>query len=154
MENTDDTALRRGLLQILEEAMQLEGADFGKIRVARPDSRTLEIAVQLGFSERFVEAFREITPDDDQPSARAVRTRRRITLPDLARQPADHPFVAAVRDEGVRAMQVTPIVAPDGDVVGCLSTCYRQPCTVTTASALVLDHHARRAATLIKTWID
>lgn len=150
MTSTHETALRRGLLQILDEAMQLDGAAFGKIRLARPGSRTLEIAVQRGFSDGFVAAFREVTPDDDQPSAVAVRTRRRITLPDLARQPAHDPFVAAARDEGVRAMQATPIVAADGDVLGCLSTCYRTPCAVTTASAIVLDHHARRAATLIK----
>jgi GAF domain-containing protein len=154
MEDNDKTALRRGLLQILDDAMQLDGAAFGKIRVARPDSRTLEIQVHRGFSERFVEAFREITPDDHQPSALAARTRRRITLPDLERQPADDPFVAAARDEGVRAMQATPILAPDGKVIGCLSTCYREPCSVTVSSALVLDHHARRAAELIENLVD
>jgi hypothetical protein len=150
MEDTEKTAFRRGLLQILDDAMQLDGAAFGKIRVARPASRTLEIEVHRGFSERFIATFREITPDGHQPSALAVRTRRRITLPDLERQPADDPFVAAARGEGVRAMQATPIVASDGVVVGCLSTCYRQPCAVTVASALVLDHQARRAATLIE----
>lgn len=150
MPGTDKTALRHGLQQILDEAMQLDGAAFGKIRVARPESRTLEIEVQRGFSRRFVEAFREIAPDEDQPSALAVRTRRRVTLPDLERQPADHPFVAAAREEGVRAMQATPIVGPDGEVVGCLSTSYRHPYSVSSASALVLDHHARRAAELIR----
>lgn len=150
MESSDKTALRRGLRQILDEAMQLDGAAFGKIRVANPDSGTFEIEVQSGFSERFVEAFRAVTPEGSQPSALAVRTRRRITLPDLARQPADDPFVAAARDEGVRAMQATPIVAPGGEVVGCLSTHFRKPYSVTVASGLVLDHHARRAATLIR----
>lgn len=152
--NDDKTALRRGLLQILDEAMQVDGAAAGKIRVARPDTSTLEIAVQRGFSDGFVEAFRAIASDDACPSARAVRWRKRVTVPDLARQPPDDPFLAAAREEGMRAMQATPILAPDGAVLGTLSTCFRHAYALSAAAALVLDHHASRAAPLIKDLLD
>jgi hypothetical protein len=150
MQSTDKNALRERLLQVLDEAMQVDGAAFGKIRVVRHDAGVLEIEVHRGFSDRFVETFRAIAPEDPQPSAVAVRTRRRITLPDLTRQPAEDPFVAAARDEGARAVQATPIVAPDGEVIGCLSTFYTRPYSVTVASGLVLDHHAQRAAEVIR----
>jgi GAF domain-containing protein len=152
--NNDKTALRHGLLQILDEAMQVDGAAAGKIRVARAGSSTLEIAVQRGFSEDFVQAFRAISPEDECPSARAARTRKRVIVPDLERQPPADPLVAAVRDAGVRAMQATPLVAPDGAVIGTLSTCFRHVHALSAAAALVLDHHARRAASLIKEFPD
>lgn len=150
-EHIDTSGLRHGLQQILDEAMDLDGAAFGKIRIAKPADGVFEIAVQRGFSDRFVEAFRTITRDDECPSARAARTGKRVAVPDVARQAAQDPFLAAARDEGVRGMQATPIVTANGRVVGTLSTLFRHAYGISIASALVLDHHARRAAALIET---
>ena len=131
--------------------MQLDGAAFGKIRVARPADGTLEIEVHRGLSDSFVDAFRAVSPEDSCPSARAARTGKRIAVPDILRQPKDDPFLNAIRDEGVRGMQATPIVATDGRVVGTLSTLFRSVYAASTVSALVLDHLARRAGALIGT---
>jgi GAF domain-containing protein len=146
---SEGSGLQRALLEILDEAMQLDGAAFGKIRVARPADRTLEIEVHRGLSDGFVQAFRAVTPEDTCPSARAARTGKRIAVPDITRQPTDDPFLTAVRDEGVRGMQATPIVNHDGRVLGTLSTLFRSAYAASTVSALVLDHLARRAASLI-----
>ena len=148
-QQSEGSGLRRALLEILDEAMQLDGAAFGKIRLARPGDGALEIEVHRGLSDGFVHAFRAVAPDDSCPSARAARARKRIAVPDVMRQGADDPFLNAIRDEGVRGMQATPIVSPDGRVVGTLSTLFRGAYAASTVSALVLDHLARRAASLI-----
>ena len=148
-QRSEGSGLRRALLEILDEAMQLEGAAFGKIRIARPGDGVLQIEVHRGLSDAFVHAYRAVTPDDSCPSARAARTGKRIAVPDITRQPAEDPFLSAVREEGVRGMQATPIVDPDGRVVGTLSTLFRSVYAASFASALVLDHLARRAAALI-----
>ena len=146
---SEGSGLQRALLEILDEAMQLDGAAFGKIRVARPADGTLEIEVHRGLSDGFVRAFRAVSPDDACPSARAARTGKRVAVPDIMRQQTDDPFLNAIRDEGVRGMQATPIVHHDGRVLGTLSTLFRSAYAASTVSALVLDHLARRAASLI-----
>lgn len=143
-------ALRRGLDEVLEEAMQADGAAFGKIRVATPDDSTLEIQVQRGLSDAFVNEFRVVEIGDSCPAATAARLKRRVAIPDVARQSQNDPFVVAVREEGVRALQTTPIIAAQGRVVGTLSTLFTHAYHVSTASAIVLDHCARRAAALIE----
>lgn len=143
--------LQHKLRPILEDAMRPDGAEFGKIRLAQPDKGTLEVHVHQGFSEAFIETFRELPIDDPAPSAQAARLGRRVTIPDLEKkEQIDSAFLAAALEEGVRAMQATPIVSPSGEVLGTLATHFTKPYLATMASRIVLDFCAARAAAIIE----
>jgi GAF domain-containing protein len=139
---------------ILDEAMKVDAANCGKIRTFNPQTGALELQVQRGFSDGFVQSFRAVDPDDALASARAFRLRHRVTIPDLRNDPQAQRYLHAALEEGFRAMQATPIVDGGGRVVGTLSTHFPRVHAPSSASALVLDHCATKAAKLIERLIE
>jgi GAF domain-containing protein len=142
--------LQQRLLEVLDEALRVDDAAAGKIRVLDPESGTLEIRAQRGFSERFVNSFRVIDSDDELPSARAFRLRHRVAIPDVAHDGQTKALQEAAREEGFRAMQATPIVDSRGRVIGTLSTHFPTVHRPSSVSALMLDHCAAKAAALLE----
>lgn len=142
--------LHAELLAILDEAMQVDQAARGKIRVYNPESGRLEILAQRGFSDDFVESFAAVTREDGVPCARAFRSRRRVTVPDVARDVLPPGYRAAAAREGSQAMQSTPLVGTGGRVIGTLTTHFPQVHLPSMAAALVLDYLSRKAAGAIE----
>lgn len=142
--------LREELLSILDEIMRIDGAASGKIRLCDPQTGALSIAVQRGFSEEFVDRFATVAVTDDYPTAVAARRAQRVIVNDLHRQDVEAKYSSAMRAERLRAMQVTPIVGSEGNVIGTLATCFRTSHYVSASGAIALDHWARRAARVIE----
>jgi hypothetical protein len=130
--------------------MKVDAATCGKIRVVDPSTGTLEIEVQRGFSEHFIESFRVVDVTDEIASARALRLRHRVNVPDVAKDPHLERYHVIAKQEGFKAMQATPIFGVDGDIVGTLSTHFPRVHHPSTVAALVLDHCASKAGALIE----
>ena len=142
--------LHAALLEILDEALTVDQAACGKIRVYDPVSDSLEIRAQRGFSDGFVNSFRAVSKDEPVACARAFRLRHRVTVPDISADPLAEPYRAAARDEGFKAMQVTPLIGTGGRVVGTLSTHFPRIHHPSASAALVLDYLSRKAASIIE----
>jgi GAF domain-containing protein len=141
--------LQAALLEVLEEAMSVDEAACGKIRLYNPQSRTLDITAQRGFSDDFVQSFRAIDADEELACARAFRLRRCVTVPNVSTDPLARPYRESARGEGFKAFQSTPLIGPDGRVVGTLSTHFPRVHHPSTSAQLVLDYLSAKAAALI-----
>jgi GAF domain-containing protein len=95
--------LEAALLEVLDEAMSVDQAACGKIRVYNADARTLEIQAQRGFSDGFVQTFRAVDADEELACARAFRLRRRVTVPNVTTDPFSAPYLEPSREEGFTA---------------------------------------------------
>ena len=145
--------LHAALLRVLDEAMKVDEARCGKIRVYNPESGSLEIRAQRGFSEDFVKSFAAVDPEDVVACARAFRLRHRVTVPDVIADPQSIAYRRPARDEGFKAMQSTPLIGPSGHVVGTLSTHFPRIHHPSRAAGLVLDYCSTKAAALIEAFI-
>lgn len=141
--------LQAALLEVLEEAMSVDEAACGKIRVYNPQAGTLEITAQRGFSDDFVESFRVVDTEDELACARAFRLRRRVTVPNVSTDPLAKTYVKRAGEEGFKALQSTPLIGPDGSVVGTLSTHFPRVHQPSTSAQLVLDYLSNKAALLV-----
>lgn len=142
--------LQAALLEILDEAMRVDEAACGKIRVYNPQNRTLEITAQRGFSDDFVQSFRAVHADEALACARAFRQGRRVTVPNVLTDPLAGPYREPAREEGFKAFQSTPLIGHGGKVVGTLSTHFPRVHQPSTAAQLVLDYLSTKAASLIE----
>ena len=142
--------LSRALLEVLDEAMHVDDAACGKIRVYNPLSGSLDIRVQRGLSDEFVASFGAVREDEPSPCARAFRLKHRVSIPDITQDPRSSVYRAAAEAEGFKAVQATPLITPNGRVVGTLSTHFPKVHHPSGAAATVLDHWAQKAALLIE----
>lgn len=142
--------LRTTLLAILDEAMQVDDAARGKIRIYNPDSGRLEVRVQRGFSDGFLDSFGAIAQDEPLACARAFRTRRRVVVADVARDALPEDYRAAARQEGFQALQSTPVIGSGGRVLGTLVTHFPGVHLPSQSAAMVLDYLSRKAAGAIE----
>lgn len=142
--------LHAALLEILDEAMHIDKAACGKIRIYNPESGRLEIGAQRGFSDGFVKSFEAVGQHETLACARAFRLRHRVTVPDVATDPFSGPYRSAAGTEGFTAMQSTPLLASDGRVLGTLSTHFSRAHHPSTSAALVLDYLSQKAAAVIE----
>jgi hypothetical protein len=151
----DDTDESRGqdvhdtLLEILDEAIGVDAAASGKIRILDPRSGRLEISVQRGLSDGFVKIMHAVDPNGPIACARAFRLRHRVAVPDVAKDPHSAAYAAAA-DGHFKAVQSTPLIGSGGRPLGTLSTHFARVHHPSKAAGLVLDYLARKAAAAIE----
>ncbi len=137
------------LEQILEATIALQGAAFGNIQLYDRDTDSLRIAVQRGFSPRFLEHFRVVDVAETSACGRALRARVRTVIEDIELDPEYAPHLDVARGEGYRAVQSTPIIDRDGAPIGMLSTHFREPHRPSERDLRLTDLYLRLAAELI-----
>lgn len=139
----------RMLEETLAAIIELQRADLGNIQLYDPESATLRIVAQRGFSQAFLDHFRVV--DATQPSAcgRALRKRARVIIEDVEADPEYAPDRSVAADAGYRAVQSTPIFAHDGAIKGMLSTHFREPRGLSERDLQMTDLYMRVAAELI-----
>jgi GAF domain-containing protein len=141
--------LNVALGRILDLAIEATGADFGNIQLRAVDG-SLRIAAQRGFERPFLEFFRVVKHDKSACSAVLWR-RRRVVVRDVRRS---HQYTEPARrvmiDAGVLACQSTPILSPDREVSGVVSTHFRSPHAPNRGELAVVAVLAKQAGLLIK----
>ena len=139
------------LTQVLDRAIEADGAGFGNIQRVVPGRGVLEIVVQRGFDQAFLQVFKFVSADHDSACGRALRFRKRVVIADINADPWFSAYARTAADAGYRAVQSTPIIrtSEKEDVLGVLSTHFRDSHHLTRNAADALDQCAREAALIM-----
>ncbi|HET9846579.1 MAG TPA: PAS domain S-box protein, partial [Nitrospira sp.] len=116
--------LREGLEEMLDATVELLGADKGTIQILNANG-LLTIVAQLGFGQEFLDAFGEVSIDDDVVSMNAFGLGQRTVIVDVETDPFYAPLRVVARTAGYRAVLSTPLIARNGTPLGILSTHFR-----------------------------
>ena len=142
--------LAGALGEVLDAGLELTRADFGTVQLRDPHSGHLELVAQRGFAPRLEVRVQRLAPDDPHASARAARSGSRVIVADVADDAgyvALGDFCAAF---GFRSTQATPLRGAQGEVLGVLSTMFRQPRHLEAAELEALDLYACSAILAIE----
>jgi signal transduction histidine kinase len=142
------TELQPLLEEVLNAIISLQKADFGNIQLYNMESQTLEIVAQRGFQQDFLDHFRSVH-DDGAACGRAMQGRERIIIEDVQTDPKFEPHRAIAASAGFRAVQSTPLFTCGGELVGMISTHFRQPHRPSEHELRFTDLYAVHAAELI-----
>ncbi|REK09069.1 MAG: PAS domain S-box protein [Planctomycetota bacterium] len=134
------------LQEVLGAVISVLHGARGNVQLYDPDSATLEIVAQQGFDEKFLERFARVTADDPSACGRALRERRRVIVEDVEADEKYAPLREAAAQAGYRAVQSTPLINRQGDVLGMISTHFTEPHQPNERELRMLDLYARLAA--------
>jgi PAS domain S-box-containing protein len=114
------------LEELLTSIISLQNADFGNIQLYNPESQALEIVAQRGFQPDFMYHFISVH-DPGSACGRAMQRRERIIIEDVQTDPDFEPHRQIAASAGFRAVQSTPLLTRTGELLGMISTHFRQP---------------------------
>jgi PAS domain S-box-containing protein len=138
--------LREGLDEMLGAAIDLLGADKGSVRLWDAQRGVLSLAAQRGFEPAFADRFQEVRLEDDK-DGRALHAGERIVIENIDDSAGFAAYLSFAA--GVRALQTTPLISPDGKLLGVLSTHFSAPHRPADQDLQRLDLYARQAADFI-----
>lgn len=136
--------------EILGATITLQDADFGNVKLYDPESGSLSITAQRGFSESFLDDFRAVGSAEGSASGRALRRGERVVVEDVLADPGYRPHRRIAARAGYRAVQSTPILRRDGTVAGALSTHFREPHRPSDRDLWLTDLYLRIASEVIE----
>ncbi|HKN96209.1 MAG TPA: ANTAR domain-containing protein, partial [Pseudonocardiaceae bacterium] len=134
------------LSDVLDNALACMRTDHGDLQLIDRVVGGLRLEVQRGLPREFVGLFAHVT--DDSTRAAAVQSGHRVVVADVATSPAyaEPAARAAMLAANGRAIQSTPLVAPDGHCHGMVSTLDGHPGrTPSPAEEAALDRIGREA---------
>lgn len=138
--------VRQTLSELLNTAVLLARADMGKIHLFDSAARALKIVAHHGFSDELVNYFHGVDSEDESACSRAIVLKTRVVIDDVSVDPFYVRHVDAVRKVGFNAVQCTPLVNQDGEIVGALVTHYKKPHRLSPEEVDALDQVARHVA--------
>ncbi|HRX84019.1 MAG TPA: PAS domain-containing protein [Phycisphaerae bacterium] len=141
---------RTAMREVLAATIDITGARMGNVQLLDPATNALEIVAQQGFSQQFLDHFRSVGVDAGSACSRVLATGRRVVIEDVLRDPVYAPHRAIAAQAGYRAVQSTPLISRNGDVLGVLSTHYPDTCRPSQRDLRLLDLYARQAADFIE----
>jgi signal transduction histidine kinase len=142
--------LQAALDDLLEGAILASQADFGNVQLYNPQIGALKIVAQRGFRQDFLDYFRTVRVDEGSACAQAMQSGERIIIEDVDLDTSYEPHRRIAAAAGYRGVQSTPLKSRTGNVVGMLSTHFRQPHCLSIRDQRFLDLYARLAADLIE----
>jgi two-component sensor histidine kinase len=141
--------------KILDAAKAIMRSDFASMQKYFPErgsSGELRLLGHRGFSDEAASFWEWVRPTASCTCGIALRRRQRVIVPDV--ETCD--FMAGSDDLGtyhqasIRAVQSTPLMSRGGQVLGMISTHWRQPHWPSERDLRLLDVLARQAADLIE----
>ena len=135
------------LEEILDASIELQGADFGNIQLYDRETGALEIVAHRGFDQDFLEYFSDT--DENAACGRAMKRGERVVIEDVENDAEFEPHRRIAASAGFRAVQCTPLFDRNGELLGMLSTHFRQPHRPSERELRMTDLYARQAAEII-----
>jgi PAS domain S-box-containing protein len=138
--------------RILEAAIGLMSSDMASIQLLDPQRDLLRLLASKGFHPQSAAFWENVHFNSASTCGFALATGARVVVPDV--DSCDFMAGTADLDEyrrsNIRAVQSTPLVARSGQLLGMISTHWREPHQPTERALWRLDVLARQAADLIE----
>ncbi len=140
---------------IADAAVVIMHSDFASMQMLYPErgqSGELLLLAFRGFTPEAAQFWEWVPADSGSTCAAALRTRERVIVSDT--ETCD--FMVGTEDlriyrqTGIRAVQSTPLLSRTGQIVGMISTHWREPHTPSERDLRTFDVLARQAADLIE----
>ena len=140
--------LQSVLDEIVDAAIAVTHAAKGNLQLFEPEKHSLKIAAARGFSTSWLKAFESVS---HEAAACAIAIGKRVIVEDVRTSPifANKPTLKVQLDEGILAVQSTPLISRSGVLLGMLSTHFTEPHTPKDRELHWLDLLARQAADLL-----
>jgi len=142
-------ALSDALQRIVAAAVALHGADQGHVQLYDRESRRLQIVAHCGCAAPFLARFASMPLDDPSTFAEVLRTREIAQVPDVVQRETDASLRRLAQEAGYRALQATPLVNREGELLGVLSVHFRDQHRFTERDLQLSTLLGRQAADLL-----
>jgi len=137
------------LEEALDATIELQSADFGVVQLYKPQTQALEIVAQRGFQQDFLDYFSSVH-EDGSACGRSLQRRERVIIEDVETDTAFEPHRQIAASAGFRAAQSTPLFSRSGELLGMISTQFRQPHRPSERELRLTDLYVVHAAELIE----
>jgi serine phosphatase RsbU (regulator of sigma subunit) len=144
---SDDLAGTLG--QVLEAAVELQGASAGVLMLYDPDRDDLYTVASVGFSEAYLDAVDRV-PVGQGACGTAVAEQRAVIVADVARDPLFAPYLRAAELGGYRSAYSLPLQTRGGQLLGTLATYFPLPQTPPERDRWLVALYAAQAAEAIR----
>ncbi|HEX6983223.1 MAG TPA: GAF domain-containing protein [Balneolaceae bacterium] len=145
---TSTADLQPMLEEILNSAIELQNADFGSLQLYDEESDSLELYAYKGFGQEFEEVFKNVKGTDTVCGS-SFEEGRQIIIEDIRTDFPDESMHDKAYKFGFQAVQSTPLFNRSGNVIGMLSTHFKEPHRPTERELRVTDLYAHQAADMI-----
>lgn len=137
---------------ILDAAIDFTRAAKGNIQLFRPDGEVLEIVRYSGFGVDFLNFFAAVDASEAAACSAALHGLRRVVVEDITKSKIfiGQPSLQILLDEGIRAVQSTPLVSGTGRALGMISTHFSEPNRPSDRELGLIDLLARQTADMIE----
>lgn len=137
--------------RLLDAAVEVMGSQFASLQMFDPGRGELKLLGFRGFSPEAAAFWGWVRPASESTCGMAMRAGRRVYVADVTacEGMAGTPDLATYLGTGIRAVQTTPLLTRTGELVGMLSTHWREPHEPVERDLRGLDVLARMAADLI-----
>jgi len=137
------------LRQMLDAVVEMQHADFGCIQLYNRTAGTLELAAHRGFESSVLGQFASMPVDGPGLGARALTRRERIVITDVNEDESYEPLRALAAEAGFRGLHSTPLFDRNDQLLGALTTHFREPHQPSARELSLTDLYARHAADTI-----
>ncbi len=142
--------LQTALEEVLDAALALMEAELGNVRLLDPATHQLRIAAQRGFGAEYLQHFSSVGANSGEVCARAAQQRKRVVVEDMQTDIQFASYRATAATAGFRGIQSTPIMSRRGELLGVLSTYFRDPQHPSERALRMIDLYARQAAEFLE----
>jgi len=138
--------------RVLEAAAELTSADMASLQAFSSDRGELRLLAHRGFHPESAAFWEIVSVNSACSCGLAMSSGARTIVPDVeaCEAMADTADLDASRRSGIRAVQSTPLISRSGQLLGMISTHWRNPHQPTEFSLRPFDVLARQAADLIE----
>jgi signal transduction histidine kinase/PAS domain-containing protein len=133
--------------RVLDVAIAMLRSDGAVLQLYVPERDALELLAARGLPASMLGPWHWTERSATTVAANAFRDRARVGVRDLA---AQHDRFAGVLEYGIHAVQATPLISRTGELVGTLSTQWRQPHEASARELELFDALACQATDLIE----
>ena len=137
------------LERVLDAAIALLQADMGNIQLYNHQRNVLEIVCHRGLDSEFLDYFRAVGLETGTACSRALRSGERMIVEDVRQDPDSAPYRAIFAAAGVQAVQSTPLWGSQRQLLGVLSTHFREPHRPSERELRMLDLYVPMVSALI-----
>lgn len=119
--------LNEMLDNFLQQAMMLNKTKAGTLQIINNEEYSLDIAASSGLSRAFIDHFKKVTINDGSVCARALKKGKTIFIENLIQDKSFAPHLTVALENNIHAVQSTPLISSNGNIVGMISTHYKLP---------------------------